>query len=82
MCTIMILSTVGLVVGPSVGCLLVVALLLCCVCLAAYYVRMLRRRKRLWKNMTQVRKTFLREFDHDNIINAYYMHTEHLIYSR
>ena len=45
--------TVGILVGPLLGGLVLAAVLVCCVCLTVWYIKMLRRRKRLWR-ITQV----------------------------
>ena len=48
------MHAVGIIVGSSIGGLVVAALLVCCVCLATCYIKKVRQRKRIWRAMAQV----------------------------
>lgn len=47
-------DTVGIIVGSSLGGLVLAAVPVCCVCLIVLYIRMQRRQKRLRGKITQV----------------------------
>ena len=47
-------TTVRTIVGASVGGL-VLALLVCCLCFVVWYIRLLRKRKKMWRTITQVK---------------------------
>jgi hypothetical protein len=49
-------STVGTIAGASVGGL-VLALLVCCLCCIIWYVRLLRKRKKMWRAIQQVQSS-------------------------